>query len=75
MKMVARPVQRRQVSAFLQYNRSADELVTNLRVNFIHAPLSDVFLVFTERRDLADGVRDRIIDRVLTVKFTRLFAF
>ncbi len=62
-------------SAFVQYNRSADELVTNLRLNVIHAPLSDIFLVFTERRDLAPGVGDRVIDRVLTAKVTKLFSF
>ena len=60
------------LSAFLQYNRSSDELVTNLRFNLIHAPLSDLFLVYTERRDLARGI---MLDRLITAKFTRLFTF
>jgi hypothetical protein len=59
-------------SAFVQYNETADELVTNVRFNFIHAPLSDVFLVFQERRDLGN---EEILDRLLTLKVTKLFAF
>jgi hypothetical protein len=59
-------------SGFVQYNTSSDELVTNLRINLIHAPLSDLFLVYTERRDLEADV---LLDRVLAVKVTKLFAF
>ncbi|MBI4539930.1 MAG: carbohydrate binding family 9 domain-containing protein [Gemmatimonadetes bacterium] len=58
--------------AFVQYNGATDQLVTNVRVNFIHAPLSDVFLVLTERRDLAV---DEVLERVLTAKVTRLVSF
>ena len=46
--------------------------VTNLRLRFIHAPLSDLFLVYTERRDVKDNV---VLDRVVTAKVTKLFAF
>ncbi len=60
------------LSALVQYNRSSDELVTNLRFNLIHAPLSDLFLVYTERRDLERGL---LLDRVITAKVTRLFSF
>ncbi len=59
-------------SAFIQYVESTDELVTNIRLNYIHAPLSDVFLVFTERRNPGTGA---VADRVLTLKITRLLAF
>ena len=59
-------------SAFVQYNNSTDELITNVRLNLIHAPLSDIFLVYTERRNLA---LDTLLDRVITAKVTRLFAF
>jgi len=34
--------------------------------------LSDVFLVYQERRDLTNAVT---LDRVVTAKITRLFAF
>ena len=56
----------------MQCNSTADLLVTNLRLRFIHAPLSDLFLVYTERRDVKDNV---VLDRVVTAKVTKLFAF
>jgi hypothetical protein len=59
-------------SAFVQYVESSDELVSNIRLNYIHAPLSDVFVVLTDRRSLAGG---GTAERVLTVKATRLVAF
>ncbi|MEZ4415921.1 MAG: DUF5916 domain-containing protein [Gemmatimonadota bacterium] len=64
------------LNAFVQYNTSADELVTNVRLNIIHAPLSDLFLVYSERRNLDPAPGDpRLINRLLTLKVTRLFAF
>ncbi|MGH7476749.1 MAG: DUF5916 domain-containing protein [Longimicrobiales bacterium] len=59
-------------SGFVQYNTSADQLVTNLRLNWIHAPLSDLFVVFVERRDLDSEV---ILERTLALKATKLFGF
>ncbi|MCG6956147.1 MAG: carbohydrate binding family 9 domain-containing protein [Gemmatimonadetes bacterium] len=60
---------------FLQYNQSTDELISNVRFNFIHAPLSDLFLVYTERRSLDDKATERVLERGLTLKVTRLVAF
>jgi hypothetical protein len=60
------------LSTFVQYNAAAEELVNNVRLNFIHAPLSDLFLVYTERRDTAAG---RVQDRLFSLKVTRLFGF
>jgi len=60
--------------AFVQYNADADQVVTNLRINFIHAPLSDFFLVLTERRDGRRGGRG-VLERFITAKVTKLFAF
>jgi len=64
------------LSAFVQYNRAVRELVTNVRFNLIHAPLSDVFLVFSERRqtDPAAGLAP-VLDRGFTIKVTRLVQF
>jgi hypothetical protein len=66
-------------SVFAQYNQASEELVTNARINLIHAPLSDVFLVFTERRDLGFGdegeARRGLVERGITLKVTRLLAF
>ncbi|MFQ5639333.1 MAG: DUF5916 domain-containing protein [bacterium] len=63
-------------SVFIQVNQAADELISNLRFNLIHAPLSDIFLVYQERRDLdPDPGEGAILDRMLTLKVTKLFAF
>lgn len=60
------------LSGSVQYNETTGELLTNVRFNWIHAPLSDVFIVVTERRDT---VTNRVIDRLLSLKFTKLFSF
>ena len=60
------------LSSFFQYNAASDEIVTNVRLNFIHAPLSDIFLVFSERRGAESGV---VLERGLTLKGTKLFSF
>ncbi len=59
-------------SAFIQYNAASEEFVTNLRFRWIHAPLSDLFLVLTERRDVASN---QVLDRFITLKVTKLFPF
>lgn len=59
-------------SAFVQYNEASQELVTNLRFRWIHAPLSDLYLVLTERRDTNANT---VLDRFLTMKVTKLLAF
>ena len=60
-------------SVFIQYNGVTDERITNVRVNLIHAPLSDVFLVLTDRR--ADGGRTALPERQAIVKVTRLMSW
>jgi len=60
------------VSTFIQYNTSADEIVSNVRADFIHAPLSDLFVLFTERRSANGG---GVLERFVTVKVTRLMLF
>ena len=60
------------LSGFMQYNQASDVLVTNLRLNWLHAPLSDVFLVVTERRDLE---LDVVLDRQISLKVTKLLSF
>ena len=64
------------LSAFVQYNESSDQLQTNIRFNLIHAPLSDVFLVYSERRDRHPEPGDAaLVDRAITLKVTKLLAF
>jgi len=59
-------------SAFVQYNALTEEVVTNVRLDYIHAPLSDIFLVYTERRDRTSGAPT---DRLLSFKVTKAMAF
>lgn len=60
------------VQAFVQYNGQSDRLATQARLNWIYGPLSDVFLVFNETRDLQADV---VAERSIAVKVTRLLAF
>ena len=60
------------MTAFVQYNGLTDEIVSNLRLRFIHAPLSDLYVVFSERRD-ARGEFDP--QQSVALKVTRLLAF
>lgn len=58
-------------NALIQYNSLSDELLSNVRFNFIHRPGSDLYLVFTEERvEGADGWRTE--DRGFVVKLTYL---
>ena len=66
------PTTRIAASGYVQYNQATDEMVTNLRFNFIHAPRSDLFVVYTERRSLDEGA---MLDQSVTVKLTKLLVF
>ncbi len=58
-------------NALVQYNSLDNSFSANVRLNFIHRPGSDLFIVFTERR----GVEDRLWDlsnRGLVAKITYL---
>jgi hypothetical protein len=59
-------------SAFVQYNAQTKQLVTNARINLRYAPMSDVFLVYTERRNQGNGITN---ERSVALKATKLFAF
>ncbi len=58
----------------VQYNSLDDVFSSNLRVNFIHRPGSDLFLVFTEERGVDDDLW-KISDRASVVKLTYLKRF
>ena len=60
------------LNAFLQYNTDARQFSSNVRFHIIHHPLSDLYVVFNERRDTQTG---QVLDRALVVKFTQLFSF
>jgi len=61
------------VRGYVQYNAATDQIITNVRLNYIHAPLSDFFLVYTERRDVNGS--GTVLERFVTAKVTKLFAF
>jgi hypothetical protein len=58
----------------IQYNSLDEYFSTNLRVNFIHRPGSDLFLVFTEERGV-DGDLRELSNRGLVMKLTYLKRF
>jgi Domain of unknown function (DUF5916)/Carbohydrate family 9 binding domain-like len=59
-------------SAFVQYNTQTRSFSTNARINWRWAPLSDVFLVYTDRRDSESWAQN---ERSVALKITRMFAF
>jgi hypothetical protein len=63
------------LNTLFQYNSESNELSTNVRLNFIHSPGSDLFVVYNESRGregeaFSDGLPAR--NREVIVKFTRL---
>jgi len=61
------------IDALVQYDPATDQLNSNVRFNFIHHPLSDLYIVWNEQRfftgeDVAPG-------RSLTIKVTQMVAF
>ncbi len=62
--------------AYVQFNNQTDEVVGNFRISLIHAPLSHVFLVLTERRYVGPETRpSNRLERTISLKVTRLFQF
>jgi len=59
-------------STFVQYNTQSKSFVTNARVAWRYSPLSDVFLVYTERQNTETNVRN---ERSVALKVTRMMAF
>ena len=57
---------------FVQYNQDIDKVLTNVRFNWIHHPLSDLSLVFTEERFTGFSTD---ISRAFIVKYTHLLQF
>ncbi len=58
-------------NALLQYNSHENELSANIRVNFIHTPGSDLFLVFNEKRGSDNSLWDPAA-RAAVLKLTYL---
>lgn len=58
-------------NALLQYNSLDNDISANLRINFIHRPGSDLFIVLTERRGVEDDLWS-LSNRGLVAKLTYL---
>ena len=59
------------LNGFFQYNSSTRQVSSNIRLNIIHRPLSDIFVVYNDVRD-ASG---RSLQRAFVLKVTNLFDF
>ena len=61
------------IDALVQYDPVSKLMNSNVRFNFIHHPLSDLFVVFNEQRfNTGEGISP---GRGLTVKVTQMIAF
>jgi Domain of unknown function (DUF5916) len=60
------------VNALVQYNTDTNQWSSNARLDIIHRPLSDIYLVYNERHDSRTGA---LISRAVIAKMTYLFAF
>jgi hypothetical protein len=57
------------LNAYFQYNAETHQVTSNIRFNIIHHPLSDLFIVYNDRRDTNAG---QLLERAFIVKFTNL---
>jgi hypothetical protein len=60
--------------AYVQYNSLDDKWITNLRLNFIHRPGSDLYVVFNDDEG-EEGAPGRLVSRGFAVKGTWLIRF
>ncbi len=60
------------VNALVQYNTDTQQWSSNARLDIIHRPLSDIYLVYNERHDSRSGA---LVSRAVIAKMTYLFAF
>ena len=59
------------LNALIQYNSDSRQWSSNVRFNIIHRPLSDIFIVYNERRDSITG---NLVDRALIGKVTYMIS-
>lgn len=59
------------LNAFIQYNSVTREVISNVRFNVIHHPLSDLFVVYNETRSRSGALPSRSV----VVKLTHLLSF
>ena len=59
-------------NAYIQYDAEANRVSSNIRFNWTHSPLSDLYVVYNDTRDTDRG---ELVGRAIIVKFTNLFNF
>ena len=57
------------LNALVQYDNGQDAWLSNVRFNFVHRPLSDLYLVWNEGRALDHS------SRALILKYSQSFSF
>jgi hypothetical protein len=60
------------VNALVQYNTDTQQWSSNVRLDIIHRPLSDIYIVYNERHDSVNG---NMLSRAIIAKMTYLMAF
>ncbi len=60
--------------SLIRWNNDTGDVNVNMRLNYIHTPGSDLYIVYNERR-LVEGLETGILDRTIALKFTYLFNF
>ncbi|MBI4481871.1 MAG: carbohydrate binding family 9 domain-containing protein [Acidobacteria bacterium] len=60
------------LNAFLQYSSERKRMSSNIRLNLIHRPMSDFFIVYNEQRDVTS---QGLSDKGLIFKYTHLLDF
>ena len=59
------------LNALIRYNSDKTQVDSHIRFHLIHSPSSDLFVVYNEQQD----IERKRTDRVLALKYTRLFNF
>ena len=60
------------LNAFVQYHTDTHQVSSNVRFNVTYRPLSDIYLVWNDRRDTTSH---QLLERAFIVKVTRLLNF
>jgi hypothetical protein len=60
------------INAYFQYNSETHEVSTNIRYNITYRPLSDIYLVYNDRRSSRGN---ELLERAFIIKVTNLFSF
>ena len=74
-RLVITPSPRMQISGLVQLNPSADTLTSSARLRWEYTPGSELFVVYSDGRDLSDLTPISLMNRTFAVKTTRLLRF